>query len=100
MLLLLVLSWSLEPSTFMNEYAQVPEARDSFKLLSIYFDLCVVVCCLVFSALISKPSAIVALSRLSTNFVSSSSSTVKQSMSSAQRRLVFASSADSAFMIV
>ncbi len=26
-----------------EEYAQVPEAGDSFKLVSIYFDLCVVV---------------------------------------------------------
>ena len=56
-----------------NNWAQVLEACDCLKLLSIYFDHCVdatgvVIISLVFSALISMPKAVQALARRSTNF--------------------------------
>ena len=74
-------------------WAQVLEACDCLKLLSIYFDLCVMppelfVISLVFSALISMPDAVEALSRRSTKFASSPPSPAKLSMSSAKQRFV------------
>ena len=76
--------------------AQVLEACDCLKLLSIYFDRCVdatgVVISLVLSALTSLPYSynVEALSRHSTNFASSSSSPAKAKpwLSSAKWRLV------------
>ena len=59
-----------------------------FTLISLSMPLVLFVISLVFSALISMPKAVEALSRRSTNFASSSSSPVKPSMSSTKRWLV------------
>ena len=78
----------LDPSSVIT--AQVFEACDCLKLLSVHFDLCVdatgVVCHQL--GLLGTDRHVAALSRRSTKFASSSSSPAKPSMSSAKQRLV------------
>ena len=82
----------LEPSLVITEPRYLKLATVSsfcpFTFLSLLMPLVLFVINLVFSALISMPWAVEALSRRSTNFASSSSSSAKLSMSSAKRRLV------------
>ena len=84
----------LESSSVITEPRYLKLATVSsfcpFTFLSLLMPLVLFVINLVFSALISMPWAVEALSRRSTNFASSSSSSAKLSMSSAKRRLVIA----------
>ena len=69
----------LKLRTFVSyNWAQVLEARDCLKVLSIYYKFC----------LLGTDFNAEALSRRSTNFASSASSPVEPSMSSLKRRLV------------
>ena len=81
----------LEPSSIITEPRYLKLVTFSsfcpFTLISVLMPLILFVISLVFSALISMPQAVKALSRRSTNFASSSSS-AKPSMSSTKRRLV------------
>ena len=82
----------LEPSSFITEPRYLKLVTVSsfcpFTLISLLMPLVLFVISLVFSALISMPQAVEALSRHSTNFASSSSSPAKPSMSPVKRRLV------------
>ena len=82
----------LEPSSVITEprYLKlvIVSSFCPFTLISLLMPLVLFVISLVFSALISMPWVVEALSRHSNNFASSSSSLAKPSMSSAKRRLV------------
>ena len=82
----------LEPSSVITgpRYLKLVTVSNfcQFTLISMLVTLVLFVISLVFSALISMPQAVEALSRCSTNFASSSSSSTKTSMSLANRRLV------------
>ena len=84
----------LEPSSVTTEPRYLKLVTVSsfcpFTLISVLMPLVLFVISLVFSALISMPEVLEALSRRSTNFASSSSSPAKPSMSSAKQRLVIA----------
>ena len=95
----------LEPSSVITEPRHLKLVTVSnfclFALISVLMPLVLFVVSSVFLALISLPKAVQALSRRSTYFASSSSSTAKPSMSLAKREIgnCSASSADSAFVI-
>ena len=82
----------LEPSSVITQPRYLKLVTVSsfspFTLISVLMPLVLFVISLVFSALISTPQAVEALSRHPINFASSSSSPAKPSMSSAKRRLV------------
>ena len=82
----------LEPLSDTTEpgYLKLVTVSSFYPFTSIFvlMPLVLFVISLVFSALISMPSAMEALSRRSTNFASSCSSPAKPSMSSAKRRFV------------
>ena len=82
----------LEPSLALTEhrYFKLVTVLSfcPFALISLLMPLVLFVISLVFLALKSMPQAVEALSRRSTNFVSSSSSPAKRSMSWAKRGLV------------
>ena len=84
----------LEPSSGITEprYLELVTVSSfcPFTLISVLMPLVLFVISLVFSALISMPWAVEALSRCSTNSASSSSSPAKPSMSSAKPRVVIA----------
>ena len=80
----------LESISGLEPSAQVLEACDSLKLLSIYFDFCVDatgIVCYQLGLLVTDLHAVKPLSRRSTNFAGSSFS-AKPSMSSAKNKLV------------
>ena len=82
----------LEPSSLITESRYLKLVTVSsfcpFTLISVLMPLALFVISLVFSALISMPQAVEALSRRSTKFARSSSSPAEPSMSSAKRRWV------------